>query len=764
MRLLLILFLVLVMFPTISNGQLPIDWIRNYDLDRQPQNFKDIYALEDGGLAACGVTHRRDGDQQIRLFQSAFVVYMDRDGDVIWQLRIGGVDTYEEFNALIEAENGDLILTGQRPTYPVGSIMAVRMSAEGELRWNRIYNTGIGNAVIELKSGEFLIAGTSSGSAKLICIDGNGEVIWEQSYRDEGASSSKFYALRETEGGVVAAGYSFDAGGYRWIKAAKVSMQDGATIWNRRYDDGEGSYWICNNITSDGEGGFALVGQAGHGNNETDILLLKINSQGEMLFSRRFDFYEGIDDELLDSGFGIERMHDGGYALAGFTVNGQLTASPVVVVTDDQGNERWRRTYRLEEIENYDVGNNLFLSTERANDGSIYLCGRCTYTLNEEGQNGLIIKLRSDFPEPQFIIHSPEDTVFTAFLNDSTEFWISARDNQDDDLSYLWTMLGDTISRDTLVTVLWEELGQQLVTCQVSDGENVASIRWHVTVSDLFIVSHSPDTLSLALRRGTSQTFSLDTVRAVEGDPVQYQWTLTNLDNFEREETGTEASATIAFLRSGNYQMEGLTYRGESSDNVIWTIAVRSAILDFWPRELRLSVPPDSSGEFGVIPFNPESDSLSYRWEMDGDSVGSDSTISLTFAWRGFPNPSYQVSVIVMDGAEGDTVGWEVTVREPEEVGKSESQKVEKWGILSVSPNPFNSTTTIRYSTSGDAYPTRLTVHDLTGRTVWERVGAKVIAGEHSYILNGADLPAGVYLVRLDIAGSQVIRKVVLLR
>jgi len=280
-------------------------------------------------------------------------------------------------------------------------------------------------------------------------------------------------------------------------------------------------------------------------------------------------------------------------------------------------------------------------------------------------------------------------------------------------------------------------------------------------------VSYSPDTLNLDIHRATLQTFSIDSVVVSEGDSVEFQWTLTDVNTLESTNEGAESRSTVEFIHTGNFRLEGLAYCGDSRDNVIWDVTVRSVILDFWPRELHLTVPPDSSGEFGVIPFNPESDSLSYRWEVDGDSVGSDSTVTLRFAWddRRIGNPPHLVRAIVMDGAEGDTVRWEVTVREPDDVGKWTSGQVDKWGMLSVSPNPFNSMTTIRYSTSGDAYPTRLTVHDLTGREVARLVDSRAQqAGPYAVSWDASELPAGVYLIHLEAGEFHDIQKLVLLQ
>jgi hypothetical protein len=69
-------------------------------------------------------------------------------------------------------------------------------------------------------------------------------------------------------------------------------------------------------------------------------------------------------------------------------------------------------------------------------------------------------------------------------------------------------------------------------------------------------------------------------------------------------------------------------------------------------------------------------------------------------------------------------------------------------------PNPFNSATTITYGIPEDGH-VRLLVYDIHGRVVAEPVNEEKRAGTHSARLDGAGLPGGVYMYRLE-AGGQV--------
>jgi serine protease AprX len=80
-----------------------------------------------------------------------------------------------------------------------------------------------------------------------------------------------------------------------------------------------------------------------------------------------------------------------------------------------------------------------------------------------------------------------------------------------------------------------------------------------------------------------------------------------------------------------------------------------------------------------------------------------------------------------------------------------------------VQPNPFNSTTTITYGLDKSA-PTRLALYDLSGRQVRTLVEGNEPAGVHRTILSAANLPSGLYFVRLEASNQVFTQKVMLIR
>lgn len=92
----------------------------------------------------------------------------------------------------------------------------------------------------------------------------------------------------------------------------------------------------------------------------------------------------------------------------------------------------------------------------------------------------------------------------------------------------------------------------------------------------------------------------------------------------------------------------------------------------------------------------------------------------------------------------------------------------ENFALHPAYPNPFNSTTEIRFDMGVDSHAS-LEVFDLHGKPVKELMEAFIRAGEHQAVWNGKDdsgnpMPSGLYVIRFDTAHFSDFRKVLLVK
>ncbi|NQU05153.1 MAG: carboxypeptidase regulatory-like domain-containing protein, partial [Calditrichaeota bacterium] len=86
-----------------------------------------------------------------------------------------------------------------------------------------------------------------------------------------------------------------------------------------------------------------------------------------------------------------------------------------------------------------------------------------------------------------------------------------------------------------------------------------------------------------------------------------------------------------------------------------------------------------------------------------------------------------------------------------------------EFGLQTIYPSPFNSTTTVRFGIDKNDRA-RLHVYDLTGRQVTTLFDRSQAIGNHRVVWDASLMPSGLYIMRLESAGRQEVRKVALIR
>ncbi len=159
-------------------------------------------------------------------------------------------------------------------------------------------------------------------------------------------------------------------------------------------------------------------------------------------------------------------------------------------------------------------------------------------------------------------------------------------------------------------------------------------------------------------------------------------------------------------------------------------------------------------------------DEVRWRERVDAIAATSDTTYTDAPLEHG-QTYYYAVSVVDTFGVEG--APSEVIPVATEWTGVVEGDGVLRNGLFSVYPNPFNPTTTIRYSVASEG-PVSLRVFDIAGRVVRTLALKSVAPGEHEVVWDGTTdsggrAASGVYFLRMETAdGAQFDRKAVLLK
>jgi hypothetical protein len=706
-------------------------WMRFYDNIGNADYLYDVFVTVNGSYAMCGHTQVDQGNV------GYWLVLADENGQELTQQ----IYVHERFPSisnwcysLIQNDDGGFLFGGRVKEGNVSHFSVLRVDPEyNEMWWSEYGDVGWAAecyAVIELKNGEFVAVGRNGGfQAYAVKLNGEGDVLWEHTF-----NGRWFRSLREVDGGMLIAGQ--DDNRDAWL--LKIDFE-GEVVWSRSFRSGQ-----LMALISCHDGGFAASGhRTGEGG---DFLLLRVDDDGNEIWSNAFDFG---DNDWSNS---LTQMWDNGFTLVG---ESRSDNASIVLRIDNSGNEMWRRSdgsqeHRMRGYKSIVVGN----------DGMVLAVG--TGYTREHGQrpDGVLTKIMLDVSPPEIVLFIPQKLQLTTLQRDSIEFSVLAEDLQDDSLYYYWALDEDTIATDTSATIIFEELDDHIVECFVSDGELADSVSWLVHVEEFFISGFEPDSLNLTIQRGTEINFGID-VAAIDEIEVENTWTLTHR-NEQQEEIGDEEAVVVTFDQSGRHQIQAFLRHDDESDEVTWVINVRSAIWSWWPSELEVAAYVDSTQEFLITPFNEESDSLDYLWFLNDEQLESDSaSVSITFIETG----QSQLTSIVHDGIETDTIHWTVNVEEwsftADEADLAELLFLPV--LYPSSPNPFNSTVKLSiYMPKIDHVS--LSVFDINGREVSRLVDGNVGAGRQTFVWNAGDFSAGVYVVRMSAGDVSEMRKMVLVR
>jgi len=713
-----------LIYADIAMAQAPgIAWIHTYDTGGQDL-LQDVYVTVNNDIVACGSANHRP-----------WMIRINPEGDLIWS-RVFGPEASATLHAVIETDSLDLFTSGVSNQHPYSALL----SDEGELIWERTEDFRAASyACIELKSGSFIVSAFRN-SAFLYSLNYQGERDWLQQYDDANRHSLYLYGLRETQDGIIAAGFKFWPNEPKPIWVLKTDF-DGEQQWTQEFviANNQEARGICS--TPDG---FALCGFLFE--QESNCSIFYINNQGELTSHTEVDVQRFSDQERLH---GIVRLPGGYVATAGgFTM-------PCAILFDENGRAVWVRAFdEIAPGNRNGIVNHGLVSLAATNDNE--LIGAYFATVGEDSAvDGLLLKIEPLALNLTLLEYIPHDTVFSVLPGDTIDFLVRAGYINQGDLAFDWFRNGESVGSDSAYTAIFDSLREELIECHVTLEDQEVSVRWNISVVPIYISDWTPDSLSLIVNRRDVINFNVRVRSVNEG--VAYRWILTDMVDNSSADVGMSDSVTIQFNRPRAYQLTGDASLDRDACQVIWSIDVRSIILNWSPVELTLSAPVDSTLRFELTPANQDSGAVRFLWTVDGNSV-SDSTFLQTDQ---LTIGLHLIAGFLFEGAESDSVAWSVNILEPDWIrdgGYSQAALT-----LNASPNPFNSATRVRCSCPQFS-EAELSLVDITGREIWTRDFGVGSEGIFETPIDGLKLAVGVYFLRLSSKGDNRYLKIVCLK
>jgi len=266
-----------------------------------------LVETSDGGFALAGVTDSFGAGGN-----DFWLIKTDSFGNVEWNQTYGGTDSSIAYS-LVETFDGGFALAGSSgsPLYfPIGSgttdFWLVKTDAYGNMEWNQTYGgTGdeVAYSLVETSDGGFALAGEQSRNFWLVKTDAYGNTEWNQTY-GEAKYNHAYSVVEPADGGFVLASTNFQL-----IK----TDAHGTVEWNWTY--GREDYDTVYSLVETFDGGFALAGETYSFDDGNGFWLVKTDANGNLEWNQTYRRTE------YDRPYSLIQTSDGGYALAGDTIN-----------------------------------------------------------------------------------------------------------------------------------------------------------------------------------------------------------------------------------------------------------------------------------------------------------------------------------------------------------------------------------------------------------------------------------------------------------
>ena len=328
-------------------------WFKTYGGVRDDVGW-DLLVAEDGGCFIAGTT---DLQFEPEMGGDVYLVRTDPAGEVLWEKTYEG-EGYQEGGSITQTSDGELLISGMTTSSATQGmdIFLLRLDQDGVELESRTFGGPLDEmgAAWPLDDGGFLLGG--------IIVDPNDFVA------DPGA-----------------AGYS--------------GLEGRSNVYIARVDDGGDELWSRSfggkkNVLASGgvqapDGGFLVLATIMYfPEDDNDILLLRVDENGEELWSRTWD--EGVT-----SAYDLIETSDGNYLIsASYAPPGgddRSVPDSLFIKIDPEGNEIWRTVFGEPDMIDYGA-----LLVEAADGSGYYAAGEWGRDLYSHSSDISWVKISPD--------------------------------------------------------------------------------------------------------------------------------------------------------------------------------------------------------------------------------------------------------------------------------------------------------------------------------------------------------------------------------
>jgi len=310
-----------------------VEWSKTFFITVPGSSFQKIVRADADSYVAVGSVYSDTWD--------IACIKVNENGDIEWNKTYSDDEISDAFSITQTRDGGYLIVGRIKSSSPEDyDLLLVKMDESGNMEWRRTYGgegSDIGLDIIPaLDEGYIIVGETNSYGPRctwLIKINESGDVEWNKTY-GYGIAHSIIQSYDEVSYIIVGWTKQLESEEKERLWVLKIN-RNGEAEWNKTYN-----YAIGYSITQTYDGGYIVLGATSFNETSTDVLLIKIDDHGNLVWNRT---YGGRGD---DRGFSIIQSSDGGYVIVGETSSFGADGFDVLLMKiDGDGNLEWIKTY-----------------------------------------------------------------------------------------------------------------------------------------------------------------------------------------------------------------------------------------------------------------------------------------------------------------------------------------------------------------------------------------------------------------------------------
>ncbi|MFO7649933.1 MAG: hypothetical protein R6X13_01135 [bacterium] len=268
-------------------------WLRRLDLAWHADDKPAAVAIAPGDCPViAGAAHR----PAPRADWDIAVVKYSPGGDTLWARYWDGAASADDFSASLAVGGGAIYVAGKTVTArPATDIVLLKFTLDGTLAWSRTIDGPAGStdfaAQVAYRAGRIYVGGTVTGSGTaydwcVAAFDTAGRRLWTHLWDGEGRGDILESFCFDSSGSVIAVGQS--AGASTGVDAAVLKLDSaGRRLWSRRYNGERNSSDRAWRVAAGKNNDITVAANSVGSGGFPELVLLGFSSSGDTLWSWR---------------------------------------------------------------------------------------------------------------------------------------------------------------------------------------------------------------------------------------------------------------------------------------------------------------------------------------------------------------------------------------------------------------------------------------------------------------------------------------------